>query len=204
MTPTKTRTPPYRVVARGVDTLVVNAHGRLAATVVAALDAAQAQALAERAGLHGGKRESLAETPYRICGQPLLCAAHGAGKGQWRWLLRCPAATLEVGGGQLNGICCRVTLSSPFLWRYGPRRAWAYVALLLDTWSAADEEAGAGTTDEAPEVEGMNALAPRSSAVSPDIAQGFYYQVSELHCAPTWRGWASTSCAARTSSTAAR
>jgi hypothetical protein len=73
----------YQVVARGVDTLRVNALGRLGWGVREQLDALQAQALAERDATSGRRRAAvLVETPWQLAGQPLLIRPHGGGNAQ--------------------------------------------------------------------------------------------------------------------------
>src|SRR5262245_42005792 len=131
------------IVGQGIDTLMVNTRGTLFWAVRQHLDDLQAQALAERNATRGRRRaRTLVETPWRLAGQPLLIRPHGGGNAQWRWILTCPAATFELGLGELNGICCRVRLSSEFLWRFGYRQAWQKVRMLLDAW--ADEELDTG------------------------------------------------------------
>jgi hypothetical protein len=135
------------VVLCGPDTLRVNVLGELAPSRTEALDALQRRAIAER-DAHPAARDRLTvTTPWRLAGQPLLMAPHGAGKGQWRWLLRCPAATFQLGTGRLNGICCQVTLSSAFLWRFGHCAAWDKVERLVGSWCT-----GAGASYQVSEV----------------------------------------------------
>src|SRR5262249_10547935 len=55
---------PFRVVAQGIDTLVVNARGKLFWEIRHQLDDLQAQALAERNTTRGRRRaQTLVETP---------------------------------------------------------------------------------------------------------------------------------------------
>src|SRR5262249_47751649 len=125
---------PYRVVLAGVDTLRVNGLGALAPSRIELLDALQQRAIAERDAQKGRRDELVLATRWRLAGQPLLIAPHGGGKGQWCRLLSCPHARFGLGLGHLNGICCQVTLSSTFLWRFGFRQAWAKVERLLASW----------------------------------------------------------------------
>ncbi len=132
---------PYRVVASGVDKLVVNAQGALRSEVAERLDALQAQAIAERDTKHGHNRERVAvDTGWKLAGQPLLMLPFGGGKGQWSWLMRCPAATLELGMSSMNDIACRATLSAPFLWQFGAQRAWSFVEPVLERWVVRRED----------------------------------------------------------------
>ncbi len=41
---------------------------------------------------------------------------HGAGKGQWRWLLTSRFLNLSISLGKLNGIVAQVRCSTDFLW----------------------------------------------------------------------------------------
>jgi hypothetical protein len=134
----------YRVVASGIDKLIVNAQGNLRSDVIERLELLQAQAIAERDAKHGHARDKVAiDTGWKIAGQPLMMLPFGGGKGQWTWLVRCPAVTLELGINTLNDIACRATLSAPFLWQFGPRRAWSFVERVLARWIVRrDEETG--------------------------------------------------------------
>ncbi len=133
-----------QVVGWGVDTLKVSAVGLLKPDVVALLDALQAKAIAER-DLRAHKGDVLVDTQWRIDGEALLMTPHGGGRGQWSYILKCPAATFEMGPGHMNGISCQVRLSSPFLWRHGYLLAWELVEDFLrplftkDTWFQASE-----------------------------------------------------------------
>src|SRR5579885_2819918 len=74
------------------------------------LDALQAKA-----------RERGAEvmTSWRYGEVPLMLQAHGAGKGQWRWLLTSPLFALCISRGQLSGhIIAQVRVSSQYLWSH--------------------------------------------------------------------------------------
>ncbi len=54
--------------------------------------------------------------PLVFEGNHLLIRPHGAGKGQWRWVLNCPSFTLTVSRGRLNGVVAQVRFIAPYLW----------------------------------------------------------------------------------------
>jgi hypothetical protein len=152
----------------GVDTLRVNAIGELAPSRTELFDALQARALAAREARSGRRDELTVVTPWRLAGQPLLMAPHGGGRGQWKWLMRCPAARFDLGHGHLGGIVCQVTLNAPFLWRFGYRQAWAKVATLVASWCASTS-----TPSRGPQLPGRTG----GERSAPDVT----FQVSELH-----------------------
>jgi hypothetical protein len=136
--------PTIQAVGWGVDTLKVSAVGNLKADVVTLLSALQQEAIAQR-DQRRHKGEVMLDTHWALDGQPLLLLPHGGGRGQWTYIMTCPAATFEMGPGHLNGICCQVRLSSAFLWQHGYRTAWALVRAFLaplceaGTWFQASE-----------------------------------------------------------------
>jgi hypothetical protein len=123
----------YREVGRNIDTLEVNGIGPLHDGVADFLDTMQQYAIEER-DTHKRRAERdrvRSETCWEVDGQPLLLRAHGANQGMWRWLAECPAAKIDIGLGELNGITCQARLSSPFLWQHGYRQAWSIVEQTL-------------------------------------------------------------------------
>jgi hypothetical protein len=111
-------TGAYHLLLAGVDTLVLNVRysdedGRplkreLADELVEQFNAWQEEAKRE---------EGQVVTPLCFKEKNLFIYPHGAGKGQWRWLLTCPDFTLSVSRGRLSGIIAQVRFSSEFLWR---------------------------------------------------------------------------------------
>lgn len=123
---------PYRLVNFGVDTLVLNVRyadntGQPAPGVVlpdALIEKLNTwQAMAK-------EREEPVVTPLVFQDAALQIYPHGAGKGQWRWLLTCPAFNLLVSRGRLNGVIAQVRFSAPFLWSYEQTN------LQQDIWTA--------------------------------------------------------------------
>jgi hypothetical protein len=112
-----TGTSGYHVLLAGVDTLVLNVryadeHDRpvkqeLAVELVEQFDQWQKEARQE---------ERSVPTPLAFAGETLLMYPHGAGKGQWKWLLTCRAFNLALSRGRLNGIIAQVRFSSEYLW----------------------------------------------------------------------------------------
>src|SRR5256886_3452647 len=110
-----TKTSPL-VVGRGVDTLVLNVYFRdgqhkpckreIPHELKEQLDAWKQAAIVE---------EEPIPVPLSFEGVNLHMYPNGAGKGQWRWLLRCESFNLLVSMGRLNCVA-QVRFSSEFLW----------------------------------------------------------------------------------------
>jgi hypothetical protein len=108
---------PYRLVNFGIDTLVLNVRYPnpeqlprevlLPEPLITCLDAWQAAAK---------EQEAPVATSCRFQNAPLMMYQHGAGKGQWRWLLDCPAFKLYIGRGRLNSIVAQVRFPALALW----------------------------------------------------------------------------------------
>lgn len=109
-------TPCSRLVGRGIDTLVLNVSYRdsqhhpckrdLPLALKEQLDAWKQAAIVA---------EEPIPIPYTFQGVNLHMYPNGAGKGQWRWLLRCDNLNLLVSMGRLNCVA-QVRFSSEFLW----------------------------------------------------------------------------------------
>ena len=105
-----------KVVARGVDTLVLNVYYYDGQHKPCKRDLP----LALKEQLDGWKQAAIvAEEPVPVSatfeGVNLHMYPNGAGKGQWRWLLRCESFNLLVSMGRLNCVA-QVRFSSEFLW----------------------------------------------------------------------------------------
>ena len=111
---------PYKLVNHGVDTLVVNVRfadgnlqpvldSKLPDDLIAQFESwkALAQEAEEPVAVPGLK-------PFR--GADLLIYPHGAGKGQWRWLLKCPSVNLCLSRGRFSGLIAQVRFASSYLW----------------------------------------------------------------------------------------
>jgi hypothetical protein len=107
----------YHLLSYGVDTLVLNIryanpsgqpmHEELLEPLVERLDAWQMQAR---------KEEQAIQTDLAYRDEAFYAHPHGAGKGQWRWLLTNDLLNLCIGRGRLNGVIAQVRLSSFLLW----------------------------------------------------------------------------------------
>jgi hypothetical protein len=108
---------PYTLVNFGVDTLILNVryadetgvplHSELLEEQMDELN--QWQTLAK-------DQEQPVPVPVIFKGANLFMHPHGAGKGQWRWLLTNDFMNLCISRGRLNGIIAQVRLSSLLLW----------------------------------------------------------------------------------------
>jgi hypothetical protein len=99
-----------KLVGCGMDTLVLNVRytGEDLKPIKKELDEWQARAK---------EAEATIASPWSFCEARLLMAPHGAGKGQWRWLLTCPLLNVCISRGRLNGIIAQMRISSEHLWR---------------------------------------------------------------------------------------
>lgn len=98
-----------KVVLAGIDTLWLSVKGTLAGAMAAELE--RLKDLAQQA------KESV-PSPWSFAGQTLYVEPYGAGKGFWRWVLRCDALMLDVGRGEYAPIC-RAQVASEYLWQVG-------------------------------------------------------------------------------------
>jgi hypothetical protein len=106
-----------KLLGCGIDTLVLNVyyndeHGK---PVKKELDEELASQLDEWQARAKEAEEAIA-SPWSFREARLFIAPHGAGKGQWRWLLTCPLLNVCISRGRLNGIIAQVRLSSEYLW----------------------------------------------------------------------------------------
>lgn len=162
-----TGTSGYHVLLTGVDTLVLNVRyadennrpvkQELADEFVEQFDLWQKEARQE---------ESTIPTPLVFAGETLLMYPHGAGKGQWKWLLTCRAFNLCISRGRLNGIIAQVRFSSEYL------------------WSSQDD----GKPDVAV------AMVEVFTFLHDLFGLALYFQVSEVHLCADMIGWDVSSC----------
>jgi hypothetical protein len=110
-----------KVVLAGMDTLWLSVKGSLDETLAAELD--RLKALAQQA------QESV-PSAFVFAGQRLYVEPYGAGKGFWRWVLRCDALMLDVGLGTYAPIC-RAQVASEYLWQVGAVEAVSSVDAFL-------------------------------------------------------------------------
>jgi hypothetical protein len=105
-----------RIVARGVDTLIVNAYhtDERLAPVKRPLDEGLVKLLdgwkQEAQGVHDE-----VPTTLKFNKKLLLMCPNGGGRGQWPWMLKSRDITLYISRGQWNGIAT-VRFSSEYLW----------------------------------------------------------------------------------------
>lgn len=113
---------PYKLVNFGVDTLVVNVRyadpagkplkengALLPEHLITILNYWQTKAREE---------EQPVMLPTVFNDAHLMMYPHGAGKGQWRWLITCPSFTLTISRGKLNGVIAQVRFTSEYLWSH--------------------------------------------------------------------------------------
>ena len=105
------------MVARGIDTLVLNGHY----TDDAGMPVKQDLEEGLQAQLRHEKEGAIAEsgeipTSWMFAGQCLHMQPNGGNHGQFPYLLKCPWLTLAVSHGKWNGIA-QVRLSSEYLWK---------------------------------------------------------------------------------------
>ncbi len=98
-----------KIVLAGIDTLWLSVKGTLDEALVTELD--RLKELAQQV------KESVPSS-WAFAGQTLYVEPYGAGKGFWRWVLRCDALMLDVGLGEYAPIC-RAQVASEYLWQVG-------------------------------------------------------------------------------------
>ena len=147
------------IVARGIDTLVVNGYytdeqGKpvkqdLEETLQGQLRHLKEQAIAESGEI---------PTEWTFAGQTLHMQPNGGNHGQFPYLLKCPFLTLAVSHGKWNGIA-QVRLSSEYLWGCsGLNAALVEVNALLYEFFNADIYLQLSDTDICVDVAGWDEL----------------------------------------------
>jgi len=123
----------FKVVASGIDTLVVNAYytGRSGLPIKRDIDETLAVQLNEWKRAAQGTHDEY-PTSLVFCGASLHMQPNGGGQGQWPWMLKTKDITLYISSGQWNGIAS-VRFNSDYLWSCrGLLTALANVQDLLD------------------------------------------------------------------------
>ncbi|HLW03548.1 MAG TPA: hypothetical protein VKT82_33185 [Ktedonobacterales bacterium] len=98
-----------KIVLAGIDTLWLSVKGTLDEGMAAELD--RLKELAQQV------KESVPSS-WSFAGQTLYVEPYGAGKGFWRWVLRCDYLMLDVGLGEYAPMC-RAQVASEYLWQVG-------------------------------------------------------------------------------------
>jgi hypothetical protein len=107
--------PEPRIVNYGVDTFVMNAYlTQDGERVKCDIDLALAEQLEEWKKAAQAGSEPF-PTSWTFNGAPLLMQPNGAGRGQWRWMLKTNDITLYISSGQWNGIAS-VRCNASYLW----------------------------------------------------------------------------------------
>jgi len=109
-----------RLVNRGIDTLVLNAHylGKDGKPEKRLLAASLLEALEEWKKRAQEEGEPVT-TPWVFQGMYLQMRPNGAGRGHWQWLLVSRLLNVSVSRGKWNGGIAQVRLSSEYLWSIG-------------------------------------------------------------------------------------
>lgn len=124
------------VVSAGVDTITINVRYADVAHIPrkTPLD----EDVAMQLDLWQEKAQEAEEpiaSPWTFEQARLFIAPHGAGKGQWRWLLTSEQMTLCLSRGRFNGIIAQVRLSSDYLWSHPTLQdALAHVRVFLSAF----------------------------------------------------------------------
>src|SRR6266702_2137755 len=98
-----------KLLGCGIDTLVLTVYysDEHNHPVKKELDEELASRMDERQARAKEAEEPIA-SPWSFREARLFIAPHGAGKGQWRWLLTCPLLNVCISRGRLNGIIAQV------------------------------------------------------------------------------------------------
>jgi hypothetical protein len=112
--------PEVKLVGWGVDTLYLNVRyaDQAGQPVKGELDESLAR---ELDGLQEDAREAemAVVSPWSLLGVSLFVEPHGAGKGQWRWLLTSPLINVCLSRGKFNEVIAQVRFASRLLWEQG-------------------------------------------------------------------------------------
>jgi hypothetical protein len=113
--------PGVQVVLAGADTVWLTVQGVLPESVAVELDTFKEIAQ---------EVDEAVPSSWVFGEERLMVEAYGAGKGSWRWVLRAPSLTLNVGMGK-RGPICRARLAAEYLWKVGLDQAIAHADRFL-------------------------------------------------------------------------